>query len=64
MKRYRVTIRYGHPQRYHMQDVQAASLVEAMRLAGERLLPEVGETADLLEIRVQLEPEDRQFGPG
>jgi hypothetical protein len=52
MPLYRVTIRFGSPrQQYHVQDLTANSLREAMRMAFEEY-PETAMTdADLVEIR-------------
>lgn len=56
---YRVTIRYGATrQQYHVMDVTAGSLREAMRIAVEQY-PDSAEPADLVEIRKQTEPEER-----
>lgn len=60
MNLYRITIRYGRPQRYHVEDVTAASLMEAMRLAAERVMEPLDETADLVEIRRQVDPDLRR----
>jgi hypothetical protein len=64
MNIYRITIRHGVPHRYHVEDVRAASLKEAMRLAAERCPDAIGSTGDLLEIRKQVEPADRAQVPG
>jgi hypothetical protein len=64
MPHYRVTIRFGAPrQQYHVEDLTANSLREALRMAVD-LFPETGvDTADLLEIREQVDPDAREFGP-
>lgn len=64
MSLYRVTIRFGVPHRYHVEDVRAASLEDALRRAADAFPSGIAETADLLEIRRQLEPEQREFTPG
>lgn len=64
MNRYRVTVRHGRPARYHVEDVQASSLPEALQVAAERMPEEVALDADLAEVRLGLDPEERQFGPG
>jgi hypothetical protein len=66
MTSYRITIRYaaGGGMRYHVDDVAAATLADALRLAAERMPGGVGATADLAEIRVQSDPEKRDFTPG
>lgn len=64
MPLYRVTVRFGTPrQHYHVVDLTANSLREAMRMAVEQF-PEAAEaTADLVEIRLQTDPDEREFGP-
>jgi hypothetical protein len=64
MPLYRITIRFGAPrQQYHVEDLSANSLREAMRMAVEQY-PEAAEAnADLVEIRLQQDPDERQFGP-
>jgi len=62
MARYRVTIRYGDSgKRYEVMDVDAATLREALLRAAELFPPEAESTADLLEIRIQVEPEEREY---
>jgi hypothetical protein len=61
---YRVTIRHGAPrQQYHVMDLTANSLREALRMAAEEFPEAATDTADLVEIRRQVEEEERQFGP-
>jgi hypothetical protein len=64
MAPYRLTIRFGLPkQQYHVADITANSLREALRMAAE-LFPEAAAmTADLAEVRRLTEPEDRVYGP-
>lgn len=64
MNSYRVTIRHGHPHRYHVEDVAAASLRAAVRIAAERFPEQADASADLVEIRLQREPERREYSPG
>lgn len=65
MPRYRITIRYGQPrQQYAVVDVEAPTLREALRLGAERFPAEAEATADLAEVRRQIEPEAREYGPG
>lgn len=63
---YRATIRYAAAgrQRYHLEDIDAPSLMDALRLAAGRVPAEVGATADLVEVRLQIDPERREFVPG
>ncbi|CAN5724821.1 hypothetical protein BH23GEM9_BH23GEM9_13060 [soil metagenome] len=64
MPLYRVTIRFGSPkQQYHVEDLTANSLREAMRMAVERFPEAASATADLVELRRQMDPEEREFGP-
>lgn len=66
MPSYRITIRYGAGggMRYHVDDVTAATLADALRSAAERMPAHVGASADLVEIRVQADPDGRSFTPG
>lgn len=64
MPHFRVTIRFGAPrQQYHVMDLTANSLREAMRIAGEQYPETAAEAADLVEIRRQVDPEEREFTP-
>jgi len=63
MPLYRVTIRFGAPQRYHVLDITANSLREAMRQAAENYPEAAMQDADLAEIRVQRDPDERVFTP-
>jgi hypothetical protein len=63
MPLYRVTIRYGaRAQRYHVEDVRADSLKDAVR-AVANAFPQTVTDADLIEVRLQVNPEARAFGP-
>lgn len=64
MNLYRITIRHGQPHRYHMEDVRAATLADAVRQVADRFPAQVAETGDLLEIRRQMDPEQREYTPG
>jgi hypothetical protein len=65
MDRYRVTIRFGSPRsQYHVMDVDAPSLREALVRAAEAFPAEAEATADLVEIRRQVAPEAREYAPG
>jgi hypothetical protein len=60
MPLYRVTIRFGAPrQQYHVVDLTANSLREAMRMAAEEYPDAAADAADLVEIRRQVDPEER-----
>lgn len=64
MPPYRVTIRFGSPrQQYHVEDITANSLREALRMAAERFPSAAEDTADLAEVRRQVEPDERAYGP-
>jgi hypothetical protein len=64
MPLYRATIRFGAPkQQYHVLDLSANSLREAMRLAAEQYPEAAAQDADLVEIRLQADPDQREFGP-
>ncbi|GEM_PF-496425 len=61
MPGFRVVVRYGGARhRYEVMDVEAASLSAALRDVLGRLTPELDATADLVEIRRQATPEDRE----
>ena len=64
MPSYRATFRYGgsRPQ-YEMLDIEAEDLRAALEAAAERVAEEVAETAELVEIRRQTEPDEREYGP-
>ena len=61
---YRMTLRHGTPaRRYHVADLNAPNIREALMQA-VHAFPEDGEaTGDLIEIRVHVEPEERSYGP-
>jgi hypothetical protein len=64
MPLYRVTIRFGAPRsQYHIADFMAASLREALRLAADAIPGAVADVADLAEIRVHTDPEQRAYTP-
>ena len=60
MTHYRVTIRFGSArQQYHVMDIDAPSLRDAMRLAAADFPQSADGDADLVEIRRQTQPEER-----
>jgi hypothetical protein len=64
MPSYRVTFRYGAPRaRYEVLDVDAEDLRGAMREAADRVTDAVAASAELVEVRAQTDPEDREYGP-
>ena len=64
MPSYRATFRYGgaRPQ-YEMLDIEAENLRSALRSAADRLNETVAATAELVEIRVQTNPDQREYTP-
>lgn len=64
MPHYRVTIRWGAPPRYHVEDMQGRDLAGILKELPEVVPEPVLETGDLIEIRVQADPEKRDFTPG
>ena len=62
MTSYRITVRYGRRyQRYHTFEVEAADVAQALRLASEGIPPEVLAEADLVELRLAVEVEERRY---
>lgn len=59
---WRVTIRHGRPQRYHVEDVEAPDLAAVLRAAAE--LAAGAPDADLAELRLAADPESRDYTPG
>ena len=64
MPSYRATFRYGgsRPQ-YEVLDIEAADLRAAMAEAAERVGDDIVATAELVEIRLQTDPEEREYTP-
>lgn len=62
MPSYRATFRYGgsRPQ-YEMLDIEAEDLRAALIAAAERLSEEVAATAELVEVRRQTDPDEREY---
>lgn len=59
---YQVTVRYGGSrQRYDTYVVEAADAAEALRVAAERMPADVAPDADLVELRVAVDPERRAY---
>jgi len=59
---YQITVRYGGSrQRYHTFAVDAEEARAALRAAADRLPPEVAADADLVELRVAVDPERRAY---
>jgi hypothetical protein len=59
---YQITVRHGtHRQRYHTFVVEAVDAAAALRLASERIPAEIVEEVDLVELRVSVDPERREY---
>ena len=59
---FQITVRYGtKTQRYHTWSVEAADAREALALVARAMPDEIAAEADLLEMRVAVDPEDRQY---
>jgi hypothetical protein len=64
VNQYRITVRYGQQgYRYHTLTLEAHHLAEALRELADRLPPDVRDFADLAEIRSEVRPEEREYGP-
>ena len=63
--RYQVTVRHGGSrQRYHTYVVEASDARAALAVAAESMPAEVAEQADLVELRVAVDPERREYLSG
>jgi hypothetical protein len=62
MPSYRITIRYGGlPPRYEIMDVSAPDLRAALAHVAAGMEEAVAASADLAEIRVQSDPDEREY---
>lgn len=62
---YRVAIRYGDSgAHYEILEVEAETLREALRRAADELPEEAETTADLAEVRLQVDPDAREYTEG
>jgi len=60
--RFQVTVRYGGSrQRYHTFVVDSADATAALRAAADEMPPEIAEDADLVELRIAVDPDDRVY---
>lgn len=60
--RFQVTVRYGvRAQRYHTYAVEAGDARSALEAAASRMPDEVVGEADLVEVRVAVDPEARVY---
>lgn len=60
--KFQVTVRYGgRSQRYHTYTVEAADAREALSAAAAEMPAEITPQADLVELRVAVDPDRRAF---
>ena len=61
---YRMTLRHGAPgKRYHVVDLDAPDMRAALMQAVNAFPPDGERTADLIEIRVSVDPDRRDYTP-
>lgn len=59
---YQVTVRYGaRRQRYHTYVVEADDAAAALQAAARQMPTEIAGEADLVELRVAVDPETRSY---
>jgi hypothetical protein len=59
---YRITVRYGgRRQRYHTYDVEADDIRGALGAASTGMPDEVAAQADLVELRITVDPAERTY---
>ena len=59
---FQITVRHGGKyQRYHTFSVDAPDAREALRLAAEQIPDEIAPHANLVELRVAVDPEKRTY---
>lgn len=62
---FQVTVRYGSRyQRYHTFEVDVANARDALAAAATRIPEEIAREADLVEVRVAVDPDDRPHPGG
>ncbi len=60
--RFQITVRYGGGrQRYHTFAVEAPDAAAALRAAADETPEEIAADADLVELRIAVDPEDRAY---
>lgn len=60
--RFQITVRYGGSrQRYHTFALEAENAGEALKGAADEMPPEIARDADLVELRIAVDPEDRSY---
>ena len=64
MPHYRATVRFGAERKqYWLHDVEAADAATALRAVAEAVPANVNAAADIVELRVQADPEKREYTP-
>lgn len=59
---FQITVRYGgRSQRYHTYVVEAGDARDALSVAAAELPPEIAPEADLVELRIAVDPERRSY---
>lgn len=59
---FQITVRYGERyQRYHTFVVEAGDVREALATAARELPDDVAREADLVEVRIAVDPDERDF---
>ena len=58
---YQLTVRYGTRQRYHTYTVEADDARAALEAAARDMPDEIVAVADLVELRVAVDPERREY---
>ena len=62
---FQITVRYGSRyQRYHTFEVEAANARDALATAATGIPEEIAGEADLVEVRVAVDPDDRPHSGG
>jgi hypothetical protein len=60
--KYQVTVRHGRQrQRYHTFVVEAVDIGAATRVAAEQMPVEIAQEADLVELRLAIDPDERSY---
>jgi hypothetical protein len=61
---YRMTLRHGKPaRRYHVVDIEAENIRAALMQAVNAFPPDGEVTGDLIEIRIHVDPDARNYSP-
>lgn len=60
--RFQITVRYGGArQRYHTFALEASDAAAALREASDEIPEEIAGDADLVELRIAVDPDDRTY---